>query len=270
MGVRVHAGSGQDTDWWGPIHLPPGEIGHWAIGPLDLWLERRSSEWDLWLARERDPEERGFRRHVPAQEPVPEKPAEQRRFAGTSGGTTAALSVALADRPVVSRPEVPFHVPAGGEITLYVSSPAWVQLRLNDAVVHEFPAFPVSDTWFGPSTMEGELCYASRTQARMALDEVPERVHRVVTPLTVRNEAATTLLLERIKLPVPRLPVYADDHGRLWTSSVGLAHQPDRDLAEVKLGEGAPAESRRARRIAEPRELGGSRFSLRAFSALFQ
>ncbi|WP_028491148.1 hypothetical protein [Thioalkalivibrio sp. ALE19] len=270
MGVRVHSNSGEDAGWWGPVELPPGTTGHWAIGPLDLWLKRCADEWDLWLARERDPEESGFRREIPAREPVPEKPAEQRRFAGTPGGATATLAVALADRPVVSRPEAPFHVPAGGEVTLYVSTPAWVQLRLGETRLHEFPAYPASDTWFGPNTVEGELCYASRTQARMTLEDVPERAHRVLTPLTVHNAARDTLLLERIKLPVPRLPVYADARGRLWTSAVRVQHEPERDLAEVKLGEGPPAESPRARRVAEPRESGGSRFSLRAFSALFQ
>lgn len=270
MGVRVHAGSGHDSGWWGPVHLPPGEIGHWSIGPLDLWLQRRAGEWDLWLARERDPDDSGFRRVVPAQKPVPEKPAEQRRFAGTGDDVGASLGVALADRPVVSRPEAPFHVPPGGEVILYVSTPAWVQLRLGDARVHEFPAYPASDTWFGSDTVEGELCYASRTAARMALDEVPERVHRIVTPLIVRNGSADTLLLERIKLPVTRLPVYADPHGRLWTPGVRLEREPERDMVEVKLGEGPPAHVPRAERVAEPREAGGSRFSLRAFSALFQ
>lgn len=256
--------------WWGRRALPSGQHGRWSIGPLDLWLLHGTQEWQLVTERPRDPADATLAIDVPCADAFPVDAKELLRFAGSPAETEPELRVALADRPMVSRPQDPFYVPAQGQVTLYLSSPAWVQLYLGKAQVQEFPVYTPSDTWFGTSTVSGELCYATRTQARLDLADVPERPHRVVTPLTIVNKAPDALFLERINLPVPRLPVYADDHNRLWTPAVRMEREEDRDMAEMKIDSTPPSVASGAQRIAEPREVGGRHLMVRAFSALFQ
>ncbi len=262
--------TGKRPTWWGRWSLPQGRIGRWSVGPLDIWLEHTPAEWRLGLDRPRDAADSTLDIQVPTDAEWPESLSERLRFAGATGDTQPELRIALADRPMVSRPENPFYVPAQGRVTLFLSSPAWVQFYLGDARAHEFPVYVPSDTWFGPNTVEGELCYATRTQARLALEDVPERPHRVVTPLTIHNKALDALFLERVNLPVPRLPVYADRHNRLWTPAVRMEREEDQDMAAMKIDAGPPAEAEGAERIAEPREVGGRHVMVRAFSALFQ
>ena len=256
--------------WWGRRPLAAGQHGRWSIGPLDLWLLHGDQEWQLVLERPRDSADATLAIDVPCNDAFPESAKDRLRFAGSPVGTEPELRVALADRAMVSRPQDPFYVPSQGAVTLYLSTPAWVQLYLGAARVQEFPVYTPSDTWFGPSTVNGELCYATRTQARLDLADVPERPHRVVTPLTIANKADDALFLERVNLPVPRLPVYADEHHRLWTPAVRMEREEDRDMAEMEIDSGPPAVAAGARRIAEPREAGGRHLMVRAFSALFQ
>ncbi|WP_051918132.1 hypothetical protein [Thioalkalivibrio sp. ALJ1] len=256
--------------WWGRRALSSGQHGRWSIGPLDLWLLHGPKEWQMVTERPRDPADATLAVDVPCAGGFPADAKDLLRFAGATADVKPELRVALADRPMVSRPQNPFYVPAQGQVTLYLSSPVWVQVHLGDAMVQEFPVYTPSDTWFGPSTVNGELCYATRTQARLELADVPERPHRVVTPLTVVNKAPDALFLERVNLPVPRLSVYADDHNRLWTPAVRMEREADRDMAAMKIDSTPPAAASGAQRIAEPREIGGRHLMVRAFSALFQ
>lgn len=75
-----------------------------------------------------------------------------------------------------------------------------------------------SDTWFGPTTSEGEPCYASKTVCRLRVEDVPLRPHRCLTKVTLRNRADDSLSLDRLKLPVNALalcmPIRTTDSGR--------------------------------------------------------
>ena len=52
---------------------------------------------------------------------------------------------------------------------IYVSTPLWVRVDVHDPpqFLQEIPVIRPSDTWFGPSTREGELGYAGRTHGRL-------------------------------------------------------------------------------------------------------
>ncbi|WP_018937546.1 MULTISPECIES: hypothetical protein [unclassified Thioalkalivibrio] len=262
--------STDDAAWWGRRALASGQHGRWSIGPLDLWLLHGEQEWQMVLERPRDPADATLAIDVPCADAFPADANDLLRFAGSPADSVPELRVALADRPMVSRPQNPFYVPARGQVTLYLSSPAWVQLHLGEAMVQEFPVYTPSDTWFGPNTVNGELCYATRTQARLDLADVPMRPHRVITPLTIENKASDALFLERVNLPVPRLPVFADEHHRLWTPAVRMEREEDRDMADMKIDSGPPGVAGGAQRIAEPRQAGGRHLMVRAFTALFQ
>jgi hypothetical protein len=180
-----------------------------------------------------------------------------------------ALEPALADRPVVSRPEYPLYVPSGETVTLYLSTALWIRVTLpaSGRQLQEVPSFRMSDTWFGPSTVKGTLCYATRTAGRLRRENLPRRRHRALTPLRVENRAADALALERVQLPAPHLALYETPDGALWTQAVEMTHTGETTGADVQVQDETPQEVADGTRIQDPRETADKRLFTSTFSA---
>jgi hypothetical protein len=230
--------------WWGVHEIPLGETRTWWIGPLRLSITRLAHEIQITRWTEGDALAPGLR--VADPEPIePPASAEFGRFGFEQSPSAIHVAPLHADRPVVARPEYPFHLPARESATIYVSSPLWLQLRSRaDAQpFYETSLFRPSDTWFGPSTRVGELCYASRTAARLNLENVPVLAQRAVAALHVRNRSAKRLDLERLKLPAPFLSLHASGDGHLWAERVTLLRRGNDDAAELELSRRPPDEA---------------------------
>jgi hypothetical protein len=258
------------TAWWGEFRFSAGAVMTWSIGPLRLAVRRARHEWQLsydWL--EATEGEVACSVATPAEEVFPYEHQERYVFRETS--ELLRIRPALADRPVISRPVTPFHLPAGEEATLFVSSPVWLHVAVAKPPrdLTEIAIQRPSDTWFGPSSREGQLCYDSRTSGRLHLEEVPRRPHRAVTRVVIRNEGSDALRLERLSLPAPYLAVFEADDGRLWTTPVTLVRDQTGQMGTVKIHESPPPEARRAKRLSPPREKATHASLVRALSALF-
>lgn len=250
-----------DPRWWGSVTLPVGGVARWRAGPSTVFAQRRASDWRIWHETEPDAyaEEAERARRID-EEPPDTAPTVRFSFAETPD--TIMVSPALADRPVIVRPESALSIPPGERVTLYASTPVWMALQVqvrrpkrgskgpSPVVLKELPSHRPSDTWFGPSTREGELCYAVRTAARTEVADLPLRPHRAVTPVTIENQAATPMEITRIEAPMPYLALHLDRSGRLWTDAVLLTRQADDDTS-VKVTPGAPTGGER---LAEPRD----------------
>lgn len=258
--------------WWGEFDLGCGDVGCWEVGGTRLWVDHCTDEWRLAWQRDPAADEALVRVTIPADEAVPEKVDERLRLAVSGGGARLRVVPALADRSVVSRPEIPFSVLAGESITLYLSTPLWWRLELVEGgkQLHEVAIQRPSDTWFGASTVEGELCYASRTHCRRRREELVPRPYRAVTQLKVDNRTEAPLLLERINLPVPTLSLFQDAAGGLWTQSAVLLRKPDDEMATLRLEERPPADIGPVERVGGPRQRSERTFMTRAFGALFK
>ena len=179
-------------------------------------------------------------------------------------------AAALADRAVVVYPEHPFYVPAGETITLYCSTPLWIRIEAGATRVKlmESAIERPSDTWVGPSTREGELCYATQTTARLDRNSLARHAHRAMTELRIRNAANDMLRLEKVNLSVPYLSIYSGHDGVLWTESVLLERTSSTTIGRLQIGHPPVASEvdklTSARLTSEP---GG--VLVRAFSALF-
>lgn len=240
---------------WGSFELAAGGRGRWEIGPLSLWVERTDTAWVLASEREHEPlDERAS--HEPAwSEPPPDK-ADRIRCAVGSAGSSLVLSPALADRPIVVKPEQPFMILAGDEAVFYVGSPLWLRIQAGAPLrtLLEGPSLRLSDTWFGSSTREGELCYAAKTRARMALSEIPRSTVRALTRVHMHNRGAETLHFTRLKIPIKQLSLFVAADGRHWTPGLSVDCDAGGDEVEVRVEDAAPAEAGVVRRVAEPRE----------------
>jgi len=243
--------------WWGRFSVPlHGGLG-WRIGPFELGVFREDREYRIHHFRGEDPLSDVLSAAEP-REDVPECPEEWSalRFALGEAGGTVLLEPAGPDRTVVSRPETPLGVLPGERVDLYVSTPLWVRVYAGEAAlpIVDLPSVRISDTWFGRDTREGMLCYATRTAARLHLDNLPLRPHRAVTKVTVENRASAILQIERLNLPMPSLGLFSDAAGHLWTASVTIRHEERSGESAVSLGTTPGREAGEANPISEPRE----------------
>lgn len=282
----MNASSEAPIPWWGEVTLDVYKGGQWEIGPSTIWVYRSSHDWRVVSRPSTDPvtaDPMAERSSVTVPVEVDEMTAvleaeddnlHTNRYSVRATNETVALRPALADRPVVARPEHPLSVLPGESVTLYLSTPLWVRVVLvdSDRQLLEVPSHRMSDTWFGPSTREGELCYATRTAGRLRLDKLPLRLHRALTPLQIRNRAQDALALERVQLPAPHLALYRTADDVLWTEAVTMTRREGDDGADVRVKDGPPSDVGEATPLQAPRTpskqgLFTSTFS--AFGSLF-
>ncbi len=224
------------SPWWRPLEAGVGEGWQLAIGPLTLFIQRLSDQWMVASRRTegtQEPDVFSIVRTVSVPEDL--NPA---RFVFRQTSSRLELRPKLLDRSMVVRTSHPVRVPPGESITFYISSPVCVSVMLPDQQIElqELMTMRLSDTWFGPSTQLGSLCYAARTLARMSRNEVPPRAHRAVTPVTITNQAVGFLAIDKISIPLPHLAVYANDQHALWTDPVELTHVQGNPLTNFTVG----------------------------------
>jgi len=244
---------------WGP--LPDAPRWNASVGPFELWVDRGEGEFDVRHRQGLDPLADAL---GAASASDPPDDAALLRF--VTRDPLVSLTPALGDRSVVVRPEHPLSILPGQHADLVITTPLWVQLSVGGTVILDVPTFRPSDTWFGPTSTEGQLAYASRTRARLRAHAQPTVRGRASTHLRVTNGGTAPLPLTRVNLPVQRLPVWLDDAGFAWTAAVSLTSAGD--TASVVVKDGPDLGDASVTRVAEPRTPEGGRSFARALSTL--
>jgi|GEM_PF-288521 len=279
---------GGDSGWWGAVDVQRDGVVRVCAGAMRVWIERRRQDWQVY-SQSRGADEPALaerprqvdRADLPDSDPLV-------RFCFAEAPGRLIVGVAQADRPFVVRPESAMSVSPGEVVTLFVRTPTWMVLSVErqrtrrgarsgsepQVVPQQLTEIPLerpSDTWFGASTVAGELCYATRTVGLMQRDAIERASHMLITPLTIENKGTDPLRFERVQVPIPQLAVYLDGRGDLWTNAVRLTRETSGDLAAVAVESGAPRAARgRSERLAEPRQVSGKGSVVRAFSRLLQ
>ncbi len=255
--------------WWGEFEFAAGQTLCWQIGPKTLWISRADGEW---IVASQDGRDRLDRRLTVADAEAgpPGDKVDVNRFAVRDSSRALRLVPALPDRPLIVNTAKPFFVPSMEAATLYVSVPLWFRVLLAGSEVKLVDTATVrpSDTWFGPDTLSGELCYASRTSARLQIKGMPLRPHRAVATVQIKNDAASTLPLEKLKVPVQNLSLFASEEGHLWTETLTLERKEDSENASIRL-HSKPAHGVAAMSVAPPRSKVSKGFVLDVFGRLF-
>lgn len=193
------------------------------------------------------------------------------RYSFQKTDSRCTLAPMLADRAIVVRPDIPLFILPGEEVTLYVSTPLWIRVEVGkeSRLLQEIPSYRPSDTWFGASTLEGELCYAVQTAGRLRLENLPRRLHRAITPIHVRNGGTDALHIAHIQVPVQYLSLFEGEGSYLWTQAVTLSRQASDDQAAVRFDEGKlPEEVGRTQKLRGPRLDVRTNTIFRTFSSL--
>jgi hypothetical protein len=261
------------SSWWGRHSVEAGRIDYWQIGPLNLWIQHLAHQWRFswvhspdWL----DPRVRS----VPSatQESIPPE-AENLHCAFLDSREDLIFAPTLANRPVVTRLATPLQVIPGENVTLYVVSPLWLRVEMAQPSkpLHEFPIFRLSDTWFGPMSSAGSLCYASSSPAFLELREVPLRMHCAITAVTIRNSSANALPIDRLNIPLPQLSLFYSPRTGFWTDAITLEHNEGAEMATLRIDRQPPADAAPTQFVTGPRQtVADTGTVFRAFSAFFR
>ena len=203
------------------------------LGDLSLLITRLKHEWQLHYQWSRRGNSGAF--SCAYQEGEPEFEGSLDRIAMESMTTALTLRPALADRPVVVRPYSAMTIPGRNKITLYVSTPLWLIVEFSPGLRKELPLQQLSDTWMGPVTGQGELCYGSHTHARLDRELLLKRPFRALSPITIHNKNVDSLTLERLSIPAPFLSLY-EIGGQLVTEPVTIAMDSEKHQGVVEIG----------------------------------
>lgn len=268
--------------WCQALNMRPGQTLVNEFSGLRLCVTLYEQEWQLRTERfDSDTEDSHWQQYV--SETVPLEDNTLQRFVRSRETPRLMFRPALADRSMVIRPYNALHIGPDSQCTLYLSTVLWLQILVGDAdrMLTEIPIFPPSSTWMGPDTMEGEICYAGKTYARLLRSSLPMRPWRAITPVHIHNRSHESLVLERLSLPVPLLPVYQQKHLSqsearedsdspwLWTPDLTVTCEKNLDTASLSLGKGAPQEAGPCTLLASARETASKGLLVRHVNRLF-
>ncbi|WP_317930273.1 hypothetical protein [Halioxenophilus sp. WMMB6] len=235
-----------------------------AMGDLTLTIQRRPHEWQLRYAWQKQGALGDFRSEWVGEESLLDESAPTSRIALDRMTADVTLLPRLADRPVVVRPISPLTLAGQSKITLYVSTPVWLEVVLSERISEELPVQQLSDTWMGGVTGNGELCYGSHTHARLDASQLLNLPYRVLTPVEIHNKSSESRKLERLSLPCPYLSVFST-RGLLATEPLTITMDAEKSRGVVQIG--APQGSVKA--LTKPRKVTEKGMLISAWANLF-
>jgi hypothetical protein len=229
---------------WGRHEIAKDRGLRFRIGPCHLVVFRSDESWQVGVHYGPD----ALDTSEEGPDLLDELPAEPSfdvvRYGVASDANALVLEPALPDRPVVARPEHDVCMLPRTRGDFYVGVVLWARVLADDRLVTEVPLQRPPETWFGPSVVEGELCYASPTALKTQVADMRPYPHRAVVPVSIDNRGAQSVWLHRLRIPAPNLMLYSGQHGRLWTERVTLVRSRGEtgDISEVQIASAPPGE----------------------------
>lgn len=184
----------------------------------------------------------------------PESEISWTRWVSGINDCTVEVVPCLPDLPVVVEPEVPFALAPKSRARVFVGIRPWIRIRLADrpqTTIMEFPFKVLSQTWWGDPT-GGEPAYGHVTRARRELNGDLGESFSIHCPMSLANESAETLPVEKVAVRVPQLSVY-DANGVFWTNEIKVHFTADVDGSRLEFLDGPPPEGGSARLVVSPR-----------------
>ena len=258
--------------WWGNYTMEVGASAQWEFPRLHIGVQRLAHEWVIaYETTESENDEGPWSFSYGSVDLDQSQYSHIARYVFQTTDEQLTVLPLPADRAVVSRPYMQFTVPAGEETTIFVGTPLWFALAgVPGRHVFDIPIRRPSDTWFGPSTREGELAYASRTYGRLNLENITVSPYVAITQVHIHNSSSTPLLIERLNLPVPFLSLFQTEEGNLFTEGVTFEQTEGTSLTKFHIEEAHWALEEGAKLIALPRQNPHKGMLIRAFGALKQ
>ena len=229
--------STSESPWWSPFSVEADETLLYTLGPTHLFIEHLYQELVFRWASSGQPSDTNVVLQRNVENPLGDHNVHLQRFAIGQSGIRLKLQPHLPRRPVVARPAIPFYVHGHRAIDIFVSTPLTLRLMEVDGnhPLVEVPTITLPSTWFGPNPREGELCFASLTQARLDPLKLPIHPMRAITRVTIDNRNSEPVKVERLKLPTPLLALYTNSAHQIWTNAITLTRRDGSQSAQLQL-----------------------------------
>lgn len=247
----------QDLKWWGPQDFKLGQTHTWRLGSLYVRITRNLSEWQLEYHRPHHQSEFIQDWEVLDVDTAFSQPCVLQRFLFAHTHNNLSLYPRLADRSIIVKPINPIFIPAGHQGTLFVSTPLWLAGLLEDShtPLFDLPINRPKDSWFGPDTLRGELCYATPVEGRTDLNQLIPRAFRAITPVHFHNASNTVMKMDRMNIPVTALPLFYDaETGRIWTSQIDVILDAADKPPRIRIDNNTPPQAGQVTYIQPPRQ----------------
>ncbi|TYK64244.1 hypothetical protein [Colwellia echini] len=255
--------------WWGEFTFNVQQQQSWSVGERAILLKRKATEWNLWNI-ESDEEGDDIIVSDGSAFNLDDKVAAGRFLEQM---TTDKIKVypLLADRTFIARPSSPLTILAGEKTQLFISTPLWFYAETFPGAkpLVDLPFWRPSDSWFGRSTIDGQLCYAKYTTAKTDIDELDLHPHRATTSIMLINNHNKALTINRINVPVNYLHLYSDSKNQLWTSRLTIEVKDDSADVELIIEKKFPSDFDALTFISKPRVLSEHGKLIRRISNLF-
>ncbi|MDC8831068.1 DUF432 domain-containing protein [Alteromonas gilva] len=246
----------KSNEWWGQFTFSPDEIKCWRIGERCIAIKRGLHEWTVWN-KQTYPEQSEVVICNCVQPDENFDDVDYQRFMVKQTGDTLIIEPSLADRAMIVRPSKPIIVMPDEEVRLYVSTPMWMTVLLpnREEPMTDIPFWRPSDSWFGSSTMRGDICYAKYTEAKMDRSRLENRSHRAFTTVTIKNDQEDPLSIQRLNLPVPALKLYIDQDQQFWTEQVNIVQRTEHSSPVSHVKQSLPEDPQSMVLVSESREM---------------
>lgn len=219
------------------LKMKDGENFHLRFGPLDLYIEKISSEIRVRWMTSNDWMDSSFHYQFPFTGMHPSNLLKEKRFAYSEKTPILRVTPCLGEMPFVVKPDTTFMVLPGEKAKVFLSTPMNVRLLVGkeQQVIDEVPVLHRVKTWFGESPTKGQLCFFTRIHAALLEENLPFRPHRALTHLYVENSSKKPIPIEKLKIPVNYLNLYQDDRGLFVTSSLSVRIDLQENLKDLKI-----------------------------------
>ncbi|WJG09114.1 DUF432 domain-containing protein [Aliiglaciecola sp. LCG003] len=243
-------------DWWGEFNFNLAQTRCWRIAERVIAIKRSGHEWTIWN------KETEFELDKPILTGAPKatesfQDVDFNRYMLSNTSETLIIEPSLADRAMVARPSRPFIIMPEEEIKIYVSTPLWMTILIphREVPIADIPFWRPSDSWFGPNTMKGDICYSKYTDAKMDRSLLEKRSHRASTMVILKNAQEEPLKIERLNLPVPALKLYVDQDGEFWTDQISILQRMEHAKSVSHVRHTPPEDIQNMLQVSESREL---------------
>ena len=256
--------------WWGEFTFDLHTQKCWGVGERAILLKRKVTEWNTWNIESKEEVEQDILISDGENFNI-DNSVVMGRFLEKKTSEKIKVYPLLADRPVIARPSSPLTILAGEKIQLFISTPIWFYAETlpSGKCLVDLPFWRPSDSWFGRSTIDGQLCYAKYTSAKTQLEELELHPHRATTSIMVVNSDNKPLTINRINVPVNYLHLYSDAKNQLWTSRITIEIENESADVELIIEKGFSAEFEPLTFISNPRLSSDHGKLIRRISNLF-
>lgn len=242
--------------WYGEHQFSLKQTACWQVGERLIAIKRGDREWTIWNKETPDDLNQPITVNTRI-EPTALEVAPYSRYMVTKTSDTLMIEPSLADRAVVATPSTPLVVMPQETIEVYVSTPLWMSIFIaeTDMLIADIPFWRPSDSWFGPSTMKGDLCYSKYTDARVDLTQLEQHSCRAITEVSLRNDLHEPLKVEKLNLPVPSLKLYVNQKSEFWTDRVSIVQREEHGKSISLVTQSLPTGMEDDDEVFESREL---------------